>query len=81
MDCNISAYLRFYIYFVINIFHYKQFTSSKFIFDNFLIKNKVLNLINYISEIREKLADGKVAAARVFDIVAYKFLAKKIMGQ
>ena len=46
----------------------------------FLYKNKVLNLINYISEIREKLADGKVAAARVFDIVAYKVFSQENYG-
>ena len=46
----------------------------------FLYKNKVLNLINYISEIREKLADGKVAAARVFDIVEYKVFSQENYG-
>lgn len=43
----------------------------------FLYKNKVLNLINYISEIREKLADGKVSSSRVFDIITYKFFVKE----
>ena len=46
----------------------------------FLYKNKVLNLINYISEIREKLADGKVSSSRVFDIITYKPFAKENFG-
>ena len=46
----------------------------------FLYKNKVLNLINYISEIREKLADGKVSASRVFDIITYKSFVKENFG-
>ena len=46
----------------------------------FLYKNKVLDLINYISEIREKLADGKVSAQRVFDIITYESFSKEIYG-
>ena len=46
----------------------------------FLYKNKVLDLINYISEIREKLADGKVSAQRVFDIITYKSFSKETYG-
>lgn len=46
----------------------------------FLYKNKVLNLINYISEIREKLADGKVSSSRVFDIITYKSFVKENYG-
>ena len=46
----------------------------------FLYKNKVLNLINYISEIREKLADGKVSSSRVFDIITYKSFSKENYG-
>ena len=46
----------------------------------FLYKNKVLNLINYISEIREKLADGKVSSSRVFDIITYKSFVKENFG-
>lgn len=46
----------------------------------FLYKNKVLNLINYISEIREKLADGKVSSSRVFDIITYKPFVKENFG-
>ena len=46
----------------------------------FLYKNKVLNLINYISEIREKLADGKVSASRVFDIITYKSFVRENYG-
>lgn len=46
----------------------------------FLYKNKVLDLINYISEIREKLADGRVSAQRVFDIITYKSFSKETYG-
>ena len=46
----------------------------------FLYKNKVLDLINYISEIREKLTDGKVLAQRVFDIITYESFSKETYG-
>ena len=46
----------------------------------FLYKNKVLDLISYISEIREKLADGKVSASRVFDIITYNSFSKENYG-
>lgn len=46
----------------------------------FLYKNKVLTLINYISDIREKLAEGKVSAQRVFDIITYKSFSKECFG-
>ncbi len=46
----------------------------------FLYKNKVLNLIDYISEIREKFADGKVSAIRVFDIINYDTYSKESYG-
>ena len=45
-----------------------------------LYKNKVLNLIDSISEIREKLADGKVSAERVFNIISYKSFSKEEFG-
>lgn len=63
------------IYFIIN--NSLQVSSFLIIF---LYKNKVLNLINYISEIREKLADGKVSASRVFDIITYKSFVKENYG-
>ena len=63
------------IYFIIN--NTLQVSSFLIIF---LYKNKVLNLIKYISEIREKLADGKVSAARVFDIISYKSFSKENYG-
>lgn len=63
------------IYFIIN--NTLQVSSFLIIF---LYKNKVLNLISYISEIREKLADGKVSAARVFDIISYKSFSKENYG-
>ena len=37
-------------------------------------------MISYISEIREKLADGKVSASRVFDIITYKSFSKENYG-
>lgn len=46
----------------------------------FLYKNKVLDLILYISEMREKMADGKVSAQRVFDIITYKSFSKETYG-
>lgn len=63
------------IYFIMN--NSLQVSSFLIIF---LYKNKVLNLINYISEIREKLADGKVSASRVFDIITYKSFSKENYG-
>ena len=46
----------------------------------FLYKNKVLNLIDDISEIREKLADGKVSSIRVFDVIDYNTFTKDTYG-
>lgn len=60
------------VYFIVN--NSLQVSSFLIIF---LYKNKVLNLINYISEIREKLSDGKVAASRVFDIITYNSFSKE----
>lgn len=47
----------------------------------FLYKNKVLDLIKDISEIREKFADGKVSASRVFDIISYNSYTKEKYGK
>ena len=47
----------------------------------FLYKNKVLSLIDYIAEIREKLADGKIAATRVFDIIDFNSFSKEEFGK
>ena len=59
-------------------------TINKLEISSFLIiilyKNKVLNLIDFISEIREKLADGKVSAERVFNIISYKSFSKEEFG-
>ena len=63
------------VYFIIN--NTLQISSFMIIF---LYKNKVLDLIDYISEIREKLADGKVSASRVFDIITYNSFSKEIYG-
>ena len=63
------------VYFITNKF--LEISSFLIIF---LYKNKVLDLINYISEIREKLADGKVSAQRVFDIISYNSFSKEIYG-
>lgn len=46
----------------------------------FLYKNKVLYLIKYIAEMREKIADGKVSAQRVFDIITYKSFSRELYG-
>lgn len=46
----------------------------------FLYKNKVLSLIDFITEMREKLAEGKVAAVRVFDIIDYHTFSKGSYG-
>ena len=37
-------------------------------------------MISYISEIREKFADGKVSAIRVFDIIDYNTFTKDSYG-
>ena len=64
------------VYFIVN--NSLQVSSFLIIF---IYKNKVLNLINYISEIREKLSDGKVAASRVFDIITYNSFSKEKYGK
>ncbi|MBD9115356.1 ABC transporter ATP-binding protein [bacterium] len=46
----------------------------------FLYKNKVLNLITFITDMLERFADGKVAATRVFDIIYYNTFTKEIYG-
>lgn len=63
------------VYFITN--NFLEISSFLIIF---LYKNKVLDLINYISEIREKLADGKVSAQRVFDIISYNSFSKETYG-
>ena len=64
------------VYFITN--NTLQISSFMIIF---LYKNKVLDLISYISEIREKLADGKVSATRVFDIITYNSFSKETYGK
>ncbi len=56
-----------------------QLTISSFLIV-FLYKNKVLSLIDYVSEIREKLADGKISAMRVFDIINFNTYSKEKFG-
>lgn len=63
------------VYFIMN--NTLQVSSFLIIF---LYKNKVLYLIDYISEIREKLADGKVSASRVFDIITYNSFSREEYG-
>ena len=63
------------VYFIMN----DDLTISSFLII-FLYKNKVLTLIDYISEIREKLADGKIAATRVFDIINFNNFSKETYG-
>lgn len=63
------------IYFIMH----QQLTISSFLII-FLYKNKVLTLIDYVSEIREKLADGKISATRVFDIIHFNHFSKEDFG-
>ncbi len=63
------------VYFISN----NSLTISSFLIV-FLYKNKVLSLIDYVSEIREKLADGKISAMRVFDIVNFNNYSKEEFG-
>lgn len=63
------------VYFIMN----NTLTISSFLII-FLYKNKVLTLIDYISEIREKLADGKISATRVFDIIDFHNFSKETYG-
>ena len=64
------------VYFITN----GELTISSFLII-FLYKNKVLTLIDYISEIREKLADGKISATRVFDIIDFCSFSKETYGK
>ena len=70
-----------FIFILISIYFitHKSLEISSFLII-FLYKNKVLDLINYISEIREKLADGKVSSQRVFDIITYESFSKETYG-
>ncbi len=63
------------VYFISN----NSLTISSFLIV-FLYKNKVLSLIDYVSEIREKLADGKISAMRFFDIVNFNNYSKEEFG-
>ena len=63
------------VYFVVN----NKLTISSFLII-FLYKNKVLTLIDYVSEIREKLADGKISATRVFDVINFNNFSKEKFG-
>ncbi len=63
------------VYFIIN----NKLTISSFLII-FLYKNKVLTLIDYVSEIREKLADGKISATRVFDVINFNNFSKEKFG-
>ncbi len=68
-------FIIFSVYFIIN----NNLTISSFLII-FLYKNKVLELIDYVSEIREKLADGKISATRVFDVINFNNFSKEIFG-
>ena len=61
-------------------FENKNFDNTNSGIIIFLYKNKVLDLINYISEIRKKLAEEKVSEQRVFDIITYNSFKKEIYG-
>lgn len=70
-----------FIFIIISVYFISinQLTISSFLII-FLYKNKVLTLIDDISEIREKLADGKVSATRVFDIINFNSFNKEDFG-
>lgn len=70
-----------FIFILISIFFisYDMLGISSFLII-FLYKNKVLTLINYISEIRERVADGIVSSERVFDIINYTKYSKEKYG-
>lgn len=57
-----------------------ELTISSFLII-FLYKNKVLTLIDYVMEVREKLADGKISALRVFDIINFNNYSKEKFGK
>lgn len=70
------------IFIIISVFFIKNnsLTISTFLIV-FLYKNKILTLIDYITEIREVLADGKISAVRVFDIINYNKFSKEQFGE
>ena len=60
------------VYFIMN--NRLQISSFMIIF---LYKGNVLYMISYISQIRDTLADGKISATRVFDIITYSSFSKE----
>lgn len=70
-----------FIFIILSVYYITNdaLTISSFLII-FLYKNKVLNLIDCISEIREKMADGKISAKRVFDIISFNNFSKEIYG-
>ena len=69
-NTNSGIFILISVYLIIN--NFLEISSFLIIF---LYKNKVLDLINYISEIRKKLAEQ-----RVFDIITYNSFKKEIYG-
>ena len=74
-NTNSGIFILISVYLIIN--NFLEISSFLIIF---LYKNKVLDLINYISEIRKKLAEEKVSEQRVFDIITYNSFKKEIYG-
>ncbi len=74
-NTNSGIFILISVYPIIN--NFLEISSFLIIF---LYKNKVLDLINYISEIRKKLAEEKVSEQRVFDIITYNSFKKEIYG-
>lgn len=74
-NTNSGIFILISVYIIIN--NFLEISSFLIIF---LYKNKVLDLINYISEIRKKLAEEKVSEQRVFDIITYNSFKKEIYG-
>ena len=72
-NTNSGIFILISVYLIIN--NFLEISSFLIIF---LYKNKVLDLINYISEIRKKLAEEKVSEQRVFDIITYNSFKKEI---
>lgn len=79
---DVVQYILDFLFIVMSIWFilHHTLTVSAFMII-FLYKNKVLILITCVSEIRDRLADGKVSAARVFDIIDFRSYTKEYYGQ
>ncbi len=70
-----------FIYILLSIYFIKHqsLTVASFLII-FLYKNKILIFLDCISELREKIADGKISATRVFDMMDYQSFSKEQFG-